>query len=235
MRPAPALVTAIGSGVLAGAIAAACNPSRASPGTSTLDVYVPVPEEAGPGDGATDAGGEGGFGLGMVDRAGRPLVSALLVPAPVQETYNAQATFAPTLPRVVQDALEARLIELDTLVTSDAGTADPVDWAVREGGVHPLEPMFLTDALLVDTSKPCTAADGGFAPSYLDIEQESFGFGPMQTHTTCGGRTPSENVVDETLGLLVTADRDGGPTVTQGVTTRPPPATTTFPYLAPPY
>jgi hypothetical protein len=104
-----------------------------------------------------------------------------------------------------------------------------VDWQVPEGGTHPLLPVFVTDVLLVDTGKACSSADGGFTPSYLDIENEIYLNGPA--HTTCGGRTPNENVVDETLTLVVT---NGRVPVTQGVTGPTQPATTSFPYLAAP-
>ncbi len=68
--------------------------------------------------------------------------------------------------------------------------------------------------------------------SYLDLEREAFLGGPP--HATCGGRTPNEDVTDETLALLVTANRDGGPAITQGVAGPTQPARTAFPYLAPP-
>jgi hypothetical protein len=106
-----------------------------------------------------------------------------------------------------------------------------VDWT-PDGGVHPLLPLFLSDVLLVDTALSCTSPEGGFAPSYLALEREIYLSGAR--HSTCGGRTPAENVVDITLSLLVTADRDGGPRVTQGVSGPTKPATTTFPYLANP-
>jgi hypothetical protein len=177
-----------------------------------------------------DAGSEGGFGLGMIDRAGRPLVAVLLVPGSSQDTYNDQPSFATSLPRFLQDGIASRIEEFDTLVLTDGGAPDPVDWP--EGGS--LLPMLLGDTLIVDTGLSCTAADGGFVASYLDIEREAFSLGPQHTHTTCGGRTPNEDVVDETLTLLVTADRTGAPQVTQGVAGPTRPATTTFPYLAPP-
>jgi hypothetical protein len=86
------------------------------------------------------------------------------------------------------------------------------------------------DTLLVDTALPCTSPDGGFAASYLDIEQEIFLSGDAG-HTTCGGRTPSDNVIDTTLTLLIT---NGRIPVSQGVVGPTKPATTQFPYLAEP-
>ncbi|HEX8792611.1 MAG TPA: hypothetical protein VF765_16800 [Polyangiaceae bacterium] len=204
-------------------VAIACKaPTETSTG---IDVYVPGVDG---GDAAAlpESGADGGFGLGQIDRAGRPLVAVLLVPSALQDEYNAQPSFEPTQPRVLQNAVASRLAELDSLDVGDAG-ADPVDWP--DGGA--LLPMLLGDTLLVDTSLSCVS-DGGFVPSYLDIEQQVFLGGP--THTTCGGRTPAEHVIDESLQLLVTGDREGGPVVAQGIAGPTKPPTLSFPYLAPP-
>jgi hypothetical protein len=196
------------------------------------DVYVPPPQEAGvdAADGAA-GGGDASVLPGQVDRAGHPFASVLLVPGSLQDTYNAQPSFETNVPRVLQDALESRLVFLDTLSLGDGG-ADPVDWPVPEGGTHPLLPVFVNDVLLVDTALPCTQSDGGFAASYLEIEREIYLAGA--SHVTCGGRTPSDNVVDTTWKLLVTGSRDGGASITQGAFGPTKPAMTKFPYLASP-
>lgn len=217
-RPALLLVTALAT--------TAC---KAPPESSTgIDVYVPGAD----GGDATVAGDaaeeEGGFGLGQVDRAGRPLVTVLLVPSTLQDEYNVQSSFEATQPRVLQNAVASRLAELDSLTVGDAGP-DPVDWP--EGGA--LLPMLLGDTLIVDTGKSCVS-DAGFVPSYLDIENEVFLAGPPYQHSTCGGRTPGEHVVDETLQLMVTADREGGPVVAQGIAGPTKPPSLSFPYLAAP-
>jgi len=157
----------------------------------------------------------------------------LLVPGSLQDGYNGASTFDAGVSRTVQDALTSRMHVLDTIALSDAGP-DPVDWPV-DSGAHPLVPIFATDALLIDTARPCILADGGFASTYLEIEREVFP-PPFSgaAHVTCGGRTPPDDVVDTTLALLVTGDRDGGPAVRQGVSKPTKPATTTFPYLAEP-
>jgi hypothetical protein len=198
---------------------------------SDANVYVPQPQ------GGVDAGGDAdageGFGFGQVDRAGRPLVGVLLVPGSLQDAYNAASTFDAPLERTLQEALTSRLHALDTIALADGGP-DPVDWPI-DGGAHPLTAVLATDVLLVDTALPCTAADGGFSASYLDIEREIFPdvFGSDAGHSTCGGRTPNDDVVTATLTLLVTRSRDGG-VVSQGVAGPTKPATTTFPYLAAP-
>lgn len=210
------LVVAAGLGLLA------CKPTGS--GQQPVDIYVPLGDDAG-GDAAVQ---EAGLGLGPIDRDGHPLVTILLVPGALQDEYNAQSSFEPNVPRVLQDALEARLVALDTLALGDGGP-DPIDWPIPDGGMHPLLPMFVSDVLLVDTSLSCTSADGGFVSSYLDLEREILLSGAA--HTTCGGRTPDEDIVDETLTLLIT---DGRQPVTQGVSGPSKLATTTFPYLAAP-
>jgi Domain of unknown function (DUF4331) len=210
---------------VAAVLGAGCKaPAESSTG---IDVYVPG-ADGGDATSGSDAGGDGGgFGLGQIDRAGRPLVSVLLVPSTLQDEYNAQPSFEPTQPRVLQNAVASRLAELDSLVVNDAGP-DPVDWP--DGGA--LLPMLLGDTLLVDTSQSCVS-DGGFVSSYLDIEQAVF-LGRAAGNTTCGGRTPGEHVVDEMLQLMVTANREGGPAIGQGIAGPAKPPSLSFPYLAPP-
>jgi hypothetical protein len=177
--------------------------------------------------GAQDAEAGAGFGLGQVDRAGRPLVGVLLVGPSLQDDYNAAPTFDSPLSRTLQDSLLSRLHALDTIALSDGGP-DPVDWPL-EGGARDLVTMLAADALLVDVASPCVFADGGFAQSFLDLEREAFLDG--STHTTCGGRTPSDDVVDTMLTLLVT---NGRISVAQGVAGPTRAASTRFPYLAGP-
>ena len=207
-------------------VTAACSaPVESATG---IDVYVPA-ADGGDATSLPEASADGGgFGLGQIDRAGRPLVTVLLVPSTLQDEYNAQPSFEPTQPRALQNAAATRLAELDSLVVGDAGP-DPVDWP--DGGA--LLPMLLGDTLLVDTSQTCVA-DGGFVASYLDIENEAFLYAPSYKHSTCGGRTPGEHVIDEMLQLVVTADREGGPVVAQGIAGPTSPPSLSFPYLAPP-
>ena len=219
--------------VLAATVASAllaCRARDAQPG-QPADAAVLPPIEAGLEDGggsfvSTDAS----YGVGQVDRAGHPLVSVLLVPPSLQDQYNALSSFAPNVPRALQEGLASRLASFDTLRLGDGGP-DPIDWTV-DGGASPLLNLYLSDVLLVDTALSCTGPDGGFASGYLAIEREIHLSGP--THSTCGGRTPNENVVDQTLTLLVTAGRDGGPAITQGVSGPSKWSTTSFPYLAEP-
>ena len=211
----------------------ACKPPSDTADAS-FDVYVPGLYDGGgageAGDATVGDAGDGGAVATQVDRAGRPLVSVLLLPPSLQDGYNAQPSFGASLPRAELDGMESRLVELDTL-DLDGGAPDPVDWPVPEGGAHPLLAVLASDVLLLDTAAPC-ASDAGFLPSYLDLEQELFLDGGK--HSTCGGRTPDEAVTDKTLTLLVTGGRQSGTPVTQGIAGPTKAASTTFPYLAPP-
>jgi hypothetical protein len=214
--------------VLAGG-ALACAPAPTGV-AQTEDVRIIATEEAGS-EPSPDGGADANPAAVQIDRAARPLVTALLVPVELLDPYNSEPSFDGELPRILQGGLESRLAFFDTIAIGDGG-ADPVDWPVPDGGSHPLLPMFVADVLLVDTALPCAALDGGFVASYLDLEREIFLSG--SPHRTCGGRTPSQNIVDATLSLLVTGDRQGAPTVSQGVAAPTRPATTVFPYLADP-
>jgi hypothetical protein len=222
-------------GAIAGAIAGGTLACARPPSDQPVDVNVPS-ADGGSGDAEAAVPAPAGS-QPLIDRAGHALTSTiLLVPGTQQDDFNAQPTFGGPLPRLFRDAVESRLVALDRLALGDGGP-DPVDWPV-DAGPHPLLPVFAGDTnvggdfLIVDPSLPCVSADGGFAFGYFDIEREIYLMAPQ--HTTCGGRTPSDPVVDRTLRLLVTGDRDGGPTVFQGVPgpTRPP--STHFPYLADP-
>ena len=97
------------------------------------------------------------------------------------------------------------------------------DWPLDGSGTHPLTELLLADHLVVDLSKPY--ADD----SFLEIERAML---QGRAHTTCGGRSPNDDVMDTLYTLLVNAGR--GPRIGDGVDRATAPATRTFPYLAPP-
>ena len=111
--------------------------------------------------------------------------------------------------------LNANLSHLDSL----NGKAD---WPTAEGGVHPLTELILGDYLVIDVSKP-------FAEnSFFEIEQSMLAGRP---HTTCGGRSLNDPIMDTWYTLLITA---GQSRISDGVAAATKPADTEFPYLAPP-
>lgn len=86
---------------------------------------------------------------------------------------------------------------------SDNGETEAFDWPhadEMDGTEHPFVDLFVeSDWLMVDTGKACTTAKG--ASTYFDIQMSAY-LGEVGTHTTCGGRTPNEDVIDKTLTLL---------------------------------
>ncbi|WP_222269569.1 DUF4331 family protein [Modestobacter marinus] len=96
------------------------------------------------------------------------------------------------------------------------------DWQTTEEGDHPLTELLLGDYLVIDVSKPFS--DSGF----FEIEQSMLAGRP---HTTCGGRSLNDDVMDKIYTLLITAGQ--GPPISDGVRAATTPAGTDFPYLAP--
>lgn len=98
-----------------------------------------------------------------------------------------------------------------------------VDWPLDAQGTHPLTKLLLADYLVLDLAKPYSEQ------SYFEIEQALL---QGKTHTTCGGRTPNDDIMDTLISVLINANR--GPRISDGVDHATTPAATTFPYLMPP-
>jgi hypothetical protein len=222
-----------GAGALG--LAGACASSDGSPDAAVPDAAATVPDAYVPDPTpATDAGPS--LRTGNVDRRGRAGIAAMLVHGDdvARDAYERESTYQAWPLLTKYDALFERNLEaLDALDGKK-------DWDT-DGGVHPLRAALLTDVLLVDTSITCSAANGFCASGYLAIERERLLGAPH--HTTCGGRTPDDDVMDRTLTLLVAgpgprAAADGGAggvrRVSDGVDAATRPAARAFPYLAPP-
>ena len=136
----------------------------------------------------------------------------------IRDLYNAEDAFdlGPTYLGAYRARLNANLPFFDRL---DGRT----DWPSDDQGVHPLTELLLADFLVVDTSKPFS--DGGF----LEIERAVLAGRP---HTTAGGRSPDDDIVDVLYTLLV-GGLDG-PRISDGVDRPTQPASRSFPYLNPP-
>jgi hypothetical protein len=100
-----------------------------------------------------------------------------------------------------------------------------IDWPVDEHGNHPLTELLLADFLVVDASKPF--ADGG--DSDLEIERALLAGRP---HTTCGGRSPWDDIID-TLYTMLVGGLDGR-RISDGLDQATPAPVRTFPYLIAP-
>ena len=191
---------------------------------------------AGGSAGATGTGGAGGANSGppalgtQIDRLGRPAINTAITDpfdanatthGSKQDMYNA-ATPA-TAKATFEAAFEANLAILDSLDTV-CGNQFAADKTKTDATRYQkLADVFLDDQLYVDTSSAtCT--------TYLGVEANATGIIP---NTDCGGRTLTEDVIDESYSLLAIGMTSG---VTDGVNADDHVAaqTATFPFLAPP-
>lgn len=206
------------------------DPELADPGER---VQVPVPTDDGgiPADAAKDDAQlkvDPGVELpyGVLDRAGRPLVSQLLTSESNRDYFNSEPFFA--LPdagsgtTLLGEDFQSRLVTLDLLDGVD-------DWNGGEKSSapdtatglypHPLTDAWLVDAIMVDPEQPFSKT------GYLDLERH------YGSNATCGGRWFSDDAIDKTLSFLVTGEVTG---VSDGVSAATKAPTLTFPYLASP-
>jgi hypothetical protein len=164
-----------------------------------------------------------------IERVGRPEVKNMML-APkdfdtvnrdleIRDLYNMDDAFH--LGDAYAGAYRARL---DANLAFWDGLDGTVDWHVDEDGHHPLTELVLADYLIVDVTKPYQEQG-----SFLEIELAAR---RGEGHATCGGRTLNDDVMDRLFTQLVNAGN--GPTIRDGVDSATRPATTVFPYLAPP-
>jgi len=149
---------------------------------------------------------------GQVDRAGRPLVSTLMIPEDMRDSYNTASDPA-TWAGLFGSTIEASLQLLDT-----------ADGVVGNMFYDPqtLAPIFADDRLQVDIQKGQT---GG----YFMIESSAL---VPQDWNIAAGRTLSEDVLDGTLSMLVTA---WDPVIGDYVDANDVPFLDEFPFLAAPH
>ena len=136
----------------------------------------------------------------------------------VRDFYNQEDPFqlAPDHLSVYQARLNANLSFFDCL-------DGKLDWPRRPDGTHALTELLLADFLVVDVAKPY-AED-----SYFEVERALL---EGRTHTTCGGRSLNDDVIDTLYTLIVNGNR--GPRVSDGVDQATVRASQSFPYLAAP-
>jgi hypothetical protein len=160
-----------------------------------------------------------------IERMGRPEIKNFIMSPKqfdtvnrdleIRDLYNAEDTFALSQDYLgaYRSRMSANLAYFDRL---DGKTAWPLD----DQGNHPLTELLLADFLVVDMSKPYSE-DGCY-----EIETALLAGRP---HTTCGGRSLNDDIVD-TLYTLLVGGVDG-PRISDGVDHATQPATRTFPYL----
>jgi hypothetical protein len=164
-----------------------------------------------------------------IERVGRPEVKNMMLgpkehdpvnrDLEIRDIYNTEDAFA--LGESYQGAYRARL---NANLAYWDGIDGKTDWVMEPNGDHPLTNLVLADYLVVDLSKPYVEHG-----SFLEIELAAR---RGEAHHTCGGRTLNDDVMDTIFTQLINAGT--GPTIRDGVDQATRPATSTFPYLAPP-
>jgi hypothetical protein len=164
-----------------------------------------------------------------IERVGRPEVKNMML-APkefdhvnrdleIRDLYNMEDAFH--LGGSYVGAYRARL---NANLAFWDGLDGTLDWPTDDDGTHPLTDLVLADFLVVDHTMPYVEHG-----SFLEIELAAR---RGDEHTTCGGRTLNDDVMDTIFTLLVNAGE--GPTIRDGVDAATRPATREFPYLVPP-
>ncbi|MFD5794214.1 DUF4331 family protein [Streptomyces diastatochromogenes] len=161
----------------------------------------------------------------QLERMGRPEIKNVVLSSKkydtvnrdleIRDLYNEEDTFSirPDYAGAYRARFNANLAWFD-------GLDGKTDWPLDEQGNHPLTELLLADFLVVDLSKPFSE-DGCF-----EIETALVAGRP---HTTCGGRSLNDDIVD-TLYTLLVGGVDGE-RLGDGVDQATQPATHTFPYL----
>ncbi|RPE37584.1 uncharacterized protein DUF4331 [Streptomyces sp. Ag109_O5-1] len=160
-----------------------------------------------------------------LERMGRPEIKNVVLSSrkydtvnrdlEIRDLYNEEDTFGirPDYEGAYRARFNANLAWFD-------GLDGKTDWPLDEQGAHPLTDLLLADFLVVDLAKPF-CEDGCF-----EIETALAAGRP---HTTCGGRSLNDDIVD-TLYTLLVGGVDGE-RLSDGVDRATKPATHTFPYL----
>jgi hypothetical protein len=164
-----------------------------------------------------------------IERVGRPEVKNLLLgpkqfdqvnrDLEIRDLYNMEDAFH--LGGSYVGAYRARL---NANLAFWDGLDGVVQWPPGPSGDHPLTELVLADHLVVDPGR--SYAEQG---SFLEIERAVMA---GETPRTCGGRALNDDVIDVLYNLWINAG--SGPAISDGVDASSRPASTVFPYLAPP-
>jgi len=155
------------------------------------------------------------------DRIGRPELTNITLASPSlnKQLYNGEDTFALSSNR-------ATYLAIATGTLNRYDTFDGVE-NMTDAQVAKLAEVLIDDQLRIDLSKPCSVD----ANNYLAIERGEF---LGQPWTSCGGRTPNDDVIDHVL-TLVTGGLGATTQVHDGIATwddRTAAQKKAFPYLA---
>jgi hypothetical protein len=164
-----------------------------------------------------------------IERVGRPEVKNMMLgpkqfdpvnrDLEIRDLYNNEDAY-----NLADDYLGAYRARLNANLAFWDGLDGKADWALGDGGRHPLTEVVLADYLVVDLTKPYVEQG-----SYLEIELAAL---RGEAHATCGGRTLNDDVIDTMFTQLVNAGN--GPVIRDGVDRSSRPGTHVFPYQAEP-
>jgi hypothetical protein len=192
----------------------------------------------------------------QLDRMGRPLIGTALIgvfapaqdQAAMRDAYNrapdpaAWATTTIAAGMTIETAMEINLavfdafdIGLTSVANRGCGNAVRYDPSTSTSSYRVAADLFADDELYVDTMYAS-------CPIYMALEMQYATTGAgTKAHTTCGGRTPSHDVVDLTYSMLAAgrngvdpSTSDGAPTIHDGVAAHTDIKESVFPFLGPP-
>jgi hypothetical protein len=203
-------------------------------GLNTLSIVVELGVDAvlGPASGTLLAVASETLSAGRLprrfERLGRPSIKNTLLSENgvdavnhdlnIRDLYNQEDPFevGPDGIGAYRARLNANLALLDRL-------DGKIDWPLQADGTHPLTELLLADFLVVDVGK-AYAED-----SYFEVERALL---QGRAHTTCGGRSLNDDVIDTMYTLFVTGGN--GPRIGDGVDQATVRAVRSFPYLVRP-
>ncbi|HEY6342550.1 MAG TPA: DUF4331 family protein [Bryobacteraceae bacterium] len=200
-------------------------------GANVLSLVIEVDRDSLPGHGPLFAVVGETLALGKpprrIERVGRPEMKNITLSygafdkinpnLEIREIYNDDDAF-----ELNKTNLEAYRARFNANLAFFDGLDGKTDWPLDRCGNHPLTELLLHDFLVVDVSNPF-AGD-----SYLEIETAML---EGRAHSTCGGRSLNEDVMDKYYTVLINAGR--GPRIRDGVDEPTTLASSVFPYLAP--
>jgi hypothetical protein len=170
----------------------------------------------------------------MIDRMGRPttgriLIGGMLPDGPAKDRaldeYDRTEEFNWTTYEAEIAASLATFDALDSRASAGDGCGN-VEWytpPTTSISYATMARLFADDRLFVDTRFALCA-------TYFSVERAAIRNEPR---TTCGGRAPSYDVIDDTLSILIQGA--GSPSISDGVDSHSDASDSAFPFLGAPH
>ena len=164
----------------------------------------------------TDEDGKARF----LDRIGRPEITNVTLihrdsDEDIRDDLNQQPAFG-----IAEDAIAKKRKRLEEAIRYYDALDGQTDWS--EEASEALVQILSADHLMLDPGKPC---DGD---RFFEIERAVL---DGQSHESCGGRKPDDDLIDRLYSLYITNDRE---VIGDGVGAPQTPTSEEFPHLAPP-